>query len=92
LAGILADPINAFLAAYENKIDRAIHITINKNIHIALFLTPFTVILGWLVSQDMTLHFQHFETLVFFVNPLMVNSLVRNGKSRYLASAMCIGT
>ena len=40
---------------------------------IALLVTPFLVILGWIIGQDMTLHFETFETVVFFLSVLVVN-------------------
>ncbi|KAG9736508.1 hypothetical protein KCU75_g17265, partial [Aureobasidium melanogenum] len=44
------------------------------------------------MGQPMTLHFQMFETVVFFVSVLVVNYLIADGKSNYLEGAMCIGT
>lgn len=40
---------------------------------IALLVTPFLVILGWILGQPMTLHFETFETVVFFLSVLVVN-------------------
>ena len=40
---------------------------------IALLVTPFLVILGWIIGQPMTLHFETFETVVFFLSVLVVN-------------------
>jgi Ca2+:H+ antiporter len=59
---------------------------------IALFVTPFLVILGWIMGLPMTLHFQGFETVVFFLSVLVVNYLIQDGKSNYLEGAMCLGT
>ena len=58
---------------------------------IALLVTPFLVILGWIIGQDMTLHFETFETVVFFLSVLITNYLIADGKSNYLEGAMLVG-
>lgn len=92
IVGSAADPATAVMIAYNNKIDLAINIAVRRCVQIALFVTPFMVILGWIIGLAMTLHFQGFETVVFFLSVLVVNYLVQEGKSKHLASAMCIGT
>jgi Ca2+:H+ antiporter len=92
MVGSAADPATAVFIAYKDKIDLAINIAIRRSVQIALFVTPFMVILGWVIDQAMTLHFQGFETIVFFLSLLVVSYLVQDGKSKHLASAMCIGT
>jgi Ca2+:H+ antiporter len=87
-----ADPATAFNIAYHNRIDLAINIAIRRSVQIALFVTPFMVILGWAMNKKMTLHFQGFETVVFFLSLCEVSYLVQDGKSKHLASAICIGT
>merc|ERR1712070_574782 len=57
-----------------------------------VIVTPFLVILGWIIGKEMTLHFQGFETVVFFLSVLVVNYLIQDGKSNYLEGCMCLGT
>ncbi|KAE8443887.1 hypothetical protein EG329_001296 [Mollisiaceae sp. DMI_Dod_QoI] len=92
MVGMAADPAHAFNIAYHNRIDLAINIAIRRSVQIALFVTPFMVILGWAMNKAMTLHFQGFETVVFFLSLCEVSYLVQDGKSKHLASAICIGT
>ena len=40
----------------------------------------------------MTLNFEAFETVVFFLSVLVVNYLIQDGKSNYLEGCMCLGT
>lgn len=72
--------------------DLAIGVAIGSSMQIALFVTPFLVVLGWIIGQPMTLHFQTFETVVFFLSVLVVNYLIQDGKSNYLEGCMCLGT
>ncbi|TKA72941.1 hypothetical protein B0A49_08799 [Cryomyces minteri] len=92
IVGNAAEHVTACVVAYKNKMDLAIGVAIGSSMQIALFVTPFLVILGWIIHQPMTLHFQMFETVVFFVSVLVVNYLIQDGKSNYLEGAMCVGT
>lgn len=92
IVGNAAEHVTACVVAYKNKMDLAIGVAIGSSMQIALFVTPFLVILGWIIGQPMTLHFQLFETVTFFVSVLVVNYLIQDGKSNYLEGAMCLGT
>jgi len=92
IVGNAAEHVTACIVAYKNKMDLAINVAVGSSMQIALFVTPFLVILGWIIGQPMTLHFQGFETVVFFLSVLVVNYLIQDGKSNYLEGAMCLGT
>jgi len=92
IVGNAAEHVTAVVVAYKNKMDLAIGVAIGSSMQIALFVTPFLVILGWILGQEMTLHFQGFETVVFFLSVLVVNYLIGDGKSNWLEGAMCLGT
>ncbi|KAH7135583.1 vacuolar calcium ion transporter /H(+) exchanger [Dendryphion nanum] len=92
IVGNAAEHVTAVIVAYKGKMDLAINVAIGSSMQIALFVTPFLVILGWIIDQPMTLHFQGFETVVFFLSVLVVNYLIQDGKSNYLEGAMCLGT
>lgn len=92
IVGNAAEHVTAVIVAYKGKMDLAINVAIGSSMQIALFVTPFLVVLGWIIGQPMTLHFQGFETIIFFISVLIVNYLIQDGKSNYLEGAMCIGT
>ena len=91
IVGNAAEHVTACIVAYKNKMDLAIGVAIGSSLQIALFVTPSLVILGWIIGQPMTLHFQGFETVVFFLSVVVVNYLIQDGKSNYLEGAMCLG-
>lgn len=91
IVGNAAEHVTAVIVAFKGKMDLAINVAIGSSMQIALFLTPFLVLLGWAIGREMTLHFQGFETVVFFLSVLIVNYLIQDGKSNYLEGAMCIG-
>lgn len=92
IVGNAAEHVTACIVAAKGKMDLAIGVAIGSSLQIALFVTPSLVILGWIIGQDMSLKFQGFETVVFFISVLVVNYLIQDGKSNYLEGAMCIGT
>ncbi|KAI9811229.1 MAG: hypothetical protein M1827_005561 [Pycnora praestabilis] len=92
IVGNAAEHVTAVVVAMKNKMDLAIGVAIGSSMQIALLVTPFLVILGWIMGQPMTLHFETFETVVFFLSVLVVNYLIQDGKSNYLEGAMLLGT
>jgi Ca2+:H+ antiporter len=92
IVGNAAEHVTAVIVAYKNKMDLAINVAIGSSMQIALFVTPLMVIIGWIIGVQMTLQFQMFETVVFFLSVLVVNYLIQDGKSNYLEGAMCLGT
>ncbi|KAI5290923.1 hypothetical protein KEM54_000024 [Ascosphaera aggregata] len=91
IVGNAAEHVTAVVVAYKNKMDLAIGVAIGSSLQIALFVTPFLVILSWLMGREMTLHFETFETVAFFLSMLVVTLLVMDGKSNYLEGGLCIG-
>jgi calcium/proton exchanger len=79
-------------AAMSNKLDLAIGIVVGSTLQIALFVTPFLVILGWIIDRQMELRFERFETTVFFLAVIVVNCLIRDGRTNYFEGALLVGT
>jgi Ca2+:H+ antiporter len=92
IVGNAAEHVTAVVVAYKDKMDLAVGVAIGSSLQIALFVTPFLVVLGWIIGQPMTLNFEGFETVVFFLSVLVVNYLIQDGKSNYLEGCMCLGT
>ncbi|KZF24884.1 vacuolar H+/Ca2+ exchanger [Xylona heveae TC161] len=92
IVGNAAEHVTAVVVAIKNKMNLAIGVAIGSSMQIALLVTPFLVILGWIMDRPMTLHFQTFETVVFFLSVLVTNYLIQDGKSNYLEGAMLLGT
>lgn len=92
MLGNAAEHATACVAAYRDKMNLAVSVPIGNAMQVVLFVTPFLVVLGWIIGQPMTLHFQSFETIVLFLSILVVNSLIQGGKSNLLEGCMCLGT
>lgn len=52
---MLAEHVTAVVVAYKDKMDLAIGVAVGSSMQIALFVTPFLVILGWIIGVDMNL-------------------------------------
>jgi Ca2+:H+ antiporter len=91
IVGNAAEHVTAVIVAWKNKMDLAIGVAIGSSLQIALFVTPFLVVLGWIMNRPMTLHFETFETVSFFLASLVVVLLIQDGKSNYLEGLLCLG-
>lgn len=76
IVGNAAEHVTACVVAWKDKMDLAIGVAIGSSMQIALLVTPFLVILGWIMGKPMTLHFETFETVVFFLSVLITNYLI----------------
>ena len=88
IVGNAAEHVTAIVVAVKDKMDLAMGVAIGSSMQIALLVTPFLVILGWIIGQPMSLHFQTFETVVFFLSVLVVSYVIGDGKSNYLEGSM----
>lgn len=91
IVGNAAEHVTAVIVAYKNKMDLAIGVAIGSSLQIAIFVTPFLVVLGWAMDRPMTLHFETFETVSFFLASLVVVLLIQDGKSNWLEGLLCLG-
>lgn len=88
IVGNAAEHVTAITVAMKNKMDLAIGVALGSSIQIAIFVTPFVVVLGWIINREMTLYFTLFETVCLFVSAFIVNFLVLDGRSNYLEGAL----
>ncbi|KAM0439819.1 hypothetical protein ACHAPT_000916 [Fusarium lateritium] len=91
IVGNAAEHVTAVVVAIRDKMDLAMGVAIGSSIQIALLVTPFLVIVGWIIGSDMSLHFETFQTVAFSVSVLVVTYTVQDGKSNYLEGAMLLG-
>jgi Ca2+:H+ antiporter len=92
IVGNAAEHVTAVVVAMKDKMNLAIGVAIGSSMQIALFLTPFLVVLGWIIDQPMSLYFSTFETAVLFVSVFICNYLILDGESNWLEGAMLIAT
>ena len=76
IVGNAAEHVTAVVVSLKDKMDLAIGVAIGSSMQIALLVTPFLVLLGWAIDEPMTLQFEVFETVVFFLSVLITNYLI----------------
>jgi len=91
IVGNAAEHATSIVVAVRDKMDLAIGVAVGSSMQIALLVTPFLVILGWVIDRPLTLHFETFETVAFFLSVLVVTYVLIDGKSNYLEGAMLLG-
>lgn len=74
------------------RINLAISVIVGATLQISLFVTPFLVIVGWVIGKDMSLQFDTFETIVLSMSTLVVSCLVRGGKTNYFEGMLLVAT
>lgn len=90
IVGNAAEHVTAVTVATKNKMDLAIGVAVGSSIQIALFVTPFVVLLGWALNIQMNLYFTIFETVSLVATVFVVNFLVLDGRSNYLEGSLLI--
>jgi len=92
IVGNAAEYVSAMTAASKQKMDLSIGVAIGSSMQIAMLVTPALVILGWIINQPMSLSFEPFGAVVFFVSVIVVSGVISDGDSNYLEGAMLVGT
>ncbi|KAI9188185.1 hypothetical protein H9P43_002576 [Blastocladiella emersonii ATCC 22665] len=91
IVGNAAEHVSAVTFAMKNKMDLALGIAVGSSMQIALLVTPLMVVVGWIISQPMTLFFETFGTAMLFISVLVVNYIIQDGASNWLEGAMLLG-
>jgi Ca2+:H+ antiporter len=91
-AGNAAKCVTTVAASITNRIDFTIIAIVSSVLQISLFVTPLLVLLGWILEQPMTLDFDIFSAVVFFLAILVVNYIIQGGRTNYFEGLMLVGT
>ncbi|KAI8321863.1 calcium/proton exchanger [Martensiomyces pterosporus] len=90
IVGNAAEHVTAITVAMRNKMDLAIGVSVGSSLQIALFVTPFLCVLGWIIKQPMTIFFSPFTTVVMFVTVILVNYIIGDGRTNWLEGLVLI--
>lgn len=92
IVGNAAEHVTAIVVAMKDKMDLAITVAVGLSIQIALFVTPFMVLVGWMIDVPMSLYYSTFETAVAFVAVFITALVLNDGESNWLEGAMLFST
>jgi len=90
IVGNAAEHVTSVMVALKDKMDLALGVAIGSSLQIALFVTPFMVLVGWAIDVPMTLNFSTFETAILFVSILLSNYLILDGESNWMEGVMSL--
>lgn len=90
IVGNAAEHVTSVMVAMKDKMDLAISVAIGSSLQIALFVTPFMVLFGWMIDVPMTLNFSTFETTTLFIAVFLSNYLILDGESNWLEGVMSL--
>jgi Ca2+:H+ antiporter len=78
--------------ARKGEIDQAVRSIIGSNLRILILLTPVLVLMGWILDQPLTLQLDTFDATMFFLAIMVMNYLIRDGRSNYFEGLVLVGT
>merc|ERR1712178_341775 len=88
IVGNAAEHWTAILSAYHGKTDLALGVAVGSSCQMALFVTPFTVLVGWVVSTPMTMDFHPFQAIVLLLSVLIVANMLKENEANWLIGSM----
>ncbi|OAA35788.1 Calcium/proton exchanger superfamily [Metarhizium rileyi] len=76
----------------SDRVNLAVSVIVGATLQISLFVTPFLIVVGWIMGKPMSLQFDTFETIVLTMSTLVVNCIVHDGSTNYFEGLLLIGT
>mmetsp|Transcript_45440 Transcript_45440/g.103226 ORF Transcript_45440/g.103226 Transcript_45440/m.103226 type:complete len:420 (-) Transcript_45440:67-1326(-) len=92
IIGNAAEHYTAITVAMRNKMDLSLGVAAGSSCQMALLVTPFTVIVGWIVGTEMTLNFHAFQLAVLMFAVFLVTTILNNGMSNWLEGVILLVT
>eukprot|EP00916_Digyalum_oweni_P022073 GHVL01036642.1.p1 GENE.GHVL01036642.1~~GHVL01036642.1.p1 ORF type:complete len:375 (+),score=41.50 GHVL01036642.1:39-1163(+) len=90
IIGNAAEHYTAITVAVKNKMDLSLGVAVGSSCQMALFVTPFSVLVGWIFDKEMTLNFHPLMATVLVLSVLIVTKILSDGHSNWLEGSMLI--
>jgi len=92
IIGNAAEHYTAITVAMRNKMDLALGVAAGSSCQMGLLVTPFTVLVGWVLDKEMTLNFHAFQLAVLMFSVFLVTSILNTGSSTWLEGYVLLVT
>eukprot|EP01024_Parvocaulis_polyphysoides_P071379 TRINITY_DN8890_c0_g1_i4.p1 TRINITY_DN8890_c0_g1~~TRINITY_DN8890_c0_g1_i4.p1 ORF type:complete len:546 (-),score=49.39 TRINITY_DN8890_c0_g1_i4:477-2081(-) len=92
IAGNACEHLTAVIVAMKDKMDLSVGIAIGSSIQIAMFVLPVTVIIGWIIGENLTLEFDAFGVLALTFSVIHTSFVAGDGASNWLMGLELIAT
>jgi Ca2+:H+ antiporter len=76
--------------AYKDKMDIAIGVALGSAAQIGLSVLPICVLVGWGIGAPLDLQLPNFEAISLIVAVMVVNSVIRDGRSHWLCGVILL--
>jgi Ca2+:H+ antiporter len=90
LVGNVAEHAVAVQAAWKNKIELSMAVSLGSSLQIALFVAPALVFVSLLMGHPLTLVFNQFEIIALFAGSLIAAFVAQDGESNWLEGAQLL--
>jgi Ca2+:H+ antiporter len=91
LVGNVAEHAIAIQAAWKNKMELSMAVSLGSSLQIALFVAPLLVFLSLLLGNPLTLVFNQFEIVALFAGSLIAALVAQDGETNWLEGAQLLG-
>ncbi len=90
LVGNVAEHTVAVQAAWKNKMELSLGVSLGSSLQIALFVAPVLVFISLLMGHPLTLVFNQFEIVAMFGGILIAAMVAQDGESNWLEGAQLL--
>lgn len=91
LVGNVAEHLVAVQAAWKNKMELSMAVSLGSSLQIALFVAPVLVFISLLMGNPLTLVFNRFEIIALFAGVLIAALVSQDGETNWLEGAQLLG-
>jgi len=92
IVGNAAEHTTAVTAAYHDLMDLSMGVAIGSSTQVALFVIPYSVIIGWCYGVPMGLDFNLFSTTVFLLSVFIASGVLSDGSGNWFEGTMLCAT
>ncbi|CAA7266985.1 unnamed protein product [Cyclocybe aegerita] len=86
----VAECITAVRVSVKDELSLSVSVAVGSTIQTALFVIPFTVVLGWITEKPLSLLMDPFQSMVLYIAVHTMNYVVADGKSNWLEGVILI--
>jgi Ca2+:H+ antiporter len=90
LVGNVAEHVVAVQAAWKNKMELSMAVSLGSSLQIALFVAPLLVFISLLMGNPLTLVFNRFEIVALFAGSLIAALVAQDGETNWLEGAQLL--
>lgn len=90
IIGNAAEHYTSVVVAINNKMDLSLGCAIGSSAQMLLFVTPMTVLFGWILGQPVSLDLHAFEILVLILSIQIISNILQDGYSNWLEGSILL--